>query len=178
MTTKTKAATAKDAIKQVETIVAAGKETIETVVKTSAEATKKNYDQAVAQTKDYVVKANDAFFKGFDDAASFGKDNVEALVAASTVVAKGFEEVTKAWFAYNQVIAEQSVSVAQALAGCKTLREVVDLQNDFAKTSFDGLVAEGTKISELTLKVANEAFEPIKSRLTVAMDKMVKPVAA
>ena len=57
-------------------------------------------------------------------------------------------------------------------------REIVDLQSEYAKTSFDNIVSEGTKISEMTVKVANEALEPINARMNAAVEKMSKPVAA
>jgi hypothetical protein len=55
---------------------------------------------------------------------------------------------------------------------------VVDVQSDYARTSFDSLVNEGSKLSELGVKVANEALEPIQSRINVAVEKILKPAAA
>ena len=67
---------------------------------------------------------------------------------------------------------------AKALMGCKTLRDVIDLQADFARSNFDALVAEGTKLSETSFKLTNEAIAPIQARVTVAVEKLTKPIAA
>jgi phasin family protein len=73
---------------------------------------------------------------------------------------------------------ETSAQAAKALMGAKTLREAVDLQTDLAKSNFDKFIAESTKLSEMSVKVANEAFEPINARVNVAVEKLLKPIAA
>ena len=73
---------------------------------------------------------------------------------------------------------EASAQAAKALLAARTLREAVDVQTDFAKSSFDKLVAESTKLSEISVKVANEAAEPISARVNAAIEKILKPVAA
>ena len=44
--------------------------------------------------------------------------------------------------------------------------------------SFDRLMNEGSKLSEIGVKVANEALEPIQARVNVAVEKIFKPAAA
>ena len=106
------------------------------------------------------------------------KENIDAFVKSGAIVAKGFEEAGKSWIDFSRRSFETSVEAAKAVLGCKDLREVVDLKSDYARTSFDSLVNEGSKMSELGVKVANEALEPIQSRFNVAVEKIFKPVAA
>jgi hypothetical protein len=40
------------------------------------------------------------------------------------------------------------------------------------------MVAEGTKLGEMSFKVANDAIAPIQARVNVAVEKMAKPIAA
>lgn len=56
-------------------------------------------------------------------------------------------------------------------------KQALEIQNEAAKTSFDKLMAEGNKITELSIKVANEAIEPIQARVNVAVEKLIKPAA-
>jgi phasin family protein len=173
MTTRTRAAAPK-----AEDIAAHAKETVETVMKASQEATQKGYEQAMAMTREHMEKANRQLFQGFDEMTKLQKENVDAFVQASTVVARAFEDMGKAYMAYAQAAADMSLATGKAMLGAKTLHEVVDLQNEYAKTSFDSLLAETTKLSELSVKAANEAMEPIQARVNVAMEKMAKPLAA
>lgn len=150
------------------------KQTLEANVQAAQEVAAKTVDQAVALTKEQVEKVSKQAFQTYDDLTAFNKDTVEAVVASSQILAKGFETVSKTWVAFAQSSMEQSVSAAKALLTVKTLREAMDLQAEFARTSFDTLVAETTKVSELSVKVANEAIEPISARVNAAVEKFGK----
>lgn len=174
MSTRTRAAAAPKA----EDLAAQAKETVESVMKASQEATQKGYEQAMAMTREHMEKANRQLFQGFDEMTKLAKDNVDAFVAASTVVARAAEDMGKAYMAYAQATVDMTLSTGKAMLGAKTVHEVVDLQNEFAKTSFDSLLAETTKLSELSVKAANEAMEPIQARVNATLEKVAKPLAA
>jgi len=135
-------------------------------------------DQAIAQTKEKVEKMSKQVFATFEDVVGFQKDNVEAFVASSTILTKGFEALSKEIAAFTQAQYEQSVSATKALFAVKSVKELVDLQTEFAKTSFDALVAEATKVSEAGFKLTNEAAEPITARVNATVEKLSKLKAA
>src|SRR3546814_7806258 len=70
------------------------------------------------------------------------------------------------------------MAFGKQVLGAKSLNEVVDLQNTFTKSAFDAFVAESTKISELSVKTASEAIEPIKARVDEPVDTLSRPPAA
>ncbi|MCR9218975.1 MAG: phasin family protein [Alphaproteobacteria bacterium] len=139
---------------------------------------KQTVEQAVAATKEQVEKASTAALKGYDEFATINKTSMDAFVKSSNIMAKGFEDLGKAYFAFAQSAAEQNVAAAKKLMTAKTINDVVDIQSDIARTSFDAWVAESTKMSEMGMKVANEAFEPIQAQFTTVVEKMTKQVAA
>jgi phasin family protein len=142
------------------------------------ETAQKNYERLFGSTKEQVEKASTTAFKTYEDLSKFSKENLDAYVTAGTTVAKGFETISRAWVSFAQETFDAGAQVAKALLTAKTLREAVDVQTDFAKTTFDKLVSEGTKVSEISVKVANEAAEPISARLNATIEKFLKPVAA
>lgn len=154
--------------------IAAGKETVGQAVKASTET----YEQAFNMTKDQVEKASQSLIKGYDDLTEITQKNVEAFVKAGNLWAKGAENIGKAYFNLAQVSAEAGVEVAQAMFAAKTLKDVVDVQTGYAKASMDTIVAEGKKINDMTLKVANEAFEPIQVQVNQTIEKVLKQTAA
>ena len=147
--------TAQKALKPVETAVAAAQESVETavqagkqnldaVVKAGNEAASKGYDQVVAKTKEQaeqavaltkvnVEKTSAAAFKGYDDFAVLGKDNLDALVRTNSIFAKGMEVLGKEVLSYAQASLENNIAQTKALLGAKDLKEVVELHNDFAR---------------------------------------------
>ena len=161
----------------VDAAVNAGKETMEKFTKVSQEAAQKNVDAAVVATKENVEKASAAFFKGFDQFTNLAQANVDAMSKSMDVMTKGMESASKTWFAFTQTTVDASVDFGKQVMGAKSVNEIVDLQNTYAKTTFDGMVAESSKVSEMAVKTANEAFAPLKAQLEETVETMVKPAA-
>lgn len=143
-----------------------------------AEAAYKNYERLFAATREQAEKASASAFKTCEDLSKFSKENLDACVAAGTTVAKGFGLISSAWMNLTQETFEAYVQVAQGLLSARTLREAVDVQTDFANTTFGKLVAEGTKVSEISVKLANEAALPINARVNATIEQLLKPLAA
>lgn len=116
-------------------------------------------------------------FKGYEDFAAFGKANIEAFVQANSILAKGVEEFSKEIVSLTQASMESAAAAAKAVLAAKTLKDMVELQADFSKTSFDKFVANSSKLSELGVKVASDAIAPVTARVNVAVEKVLKPAA-
>ncbi len=167
--------------KPVEAVVAAGAEAVETVVKASAQVAAKGYEKAVAMGREQVetaVKAGAGAFKGYDDLAGFGKDNVEAVMTSGAILAKGVQDFNDVWLGLAQASVEDAVGAAKALFGCKTLPEVVEVQCGLAQAQYEKFVAESRRLSAMSAKLAENASAPITARVTVAVEKFTKPLAA
>ena len=169
---------AEEAMKPVAAAVAAGQDTLEAVVKAGTQVASKGYEQAVAMTQEQVEKASSTVFYGYDEVASLGKDNVDACVQSSALAAKGFEALGTEMLAFTQAAMQTGFTTAQALAAAKSLRELMDLQSAYSRSSFDSLVAESARLTELSMAVTNEAMAPLQTRVTVTVEKLMKPLAA
>ena len=152
--------------------------TAETVkIEDAVAAGKKTVEQAVAATKENVEKASSATLKGYDEAAQINKTNVDAITATANIWSKGVEELNKAYFAFTQNSIETAVSASKAMMAVKTVNDAVELQSNLTRNSFDQLVAESTKLSELTYKVTNDTLAPIQSHLNESIEKLAKSAA-
>lgn len=170
-----------DIIKPIETAIETGKQNVEQFIKTGSEVAAKGYESMLSLTKeqiDVAVKAANGAFKGYDGASLFGKENVEALVAYNGAVAKGFETLLKGLVAFSQKSIEDSVAATKDMMACKTVKEFADWQTDLVRSNFDNFVAEATKISELGVKTAQEATQPLSERINVTVEKLWKQQAA
>lgn len=161
-----------------ETAVKAGQENLENAVKTGSESAAKQYEQAVAATKEQVEKTSTAMFKGYDEFSAVNKQNLDAMVKSSTIFAKGFEAISKEFFSYTQNALEMNVANTKALFGAKSLKDVVELQSEMARKSFDTALAESAKLTEMSVEVTNKAFKPLQDQVNVTVEKMTKPLAA
>ncbi len=169
-----------DSVKRIGDVVAVQKETIETVVRASADAATKGVDKAVAMTKEQVdaaVKAGAVAFKNYEEMLQFGKENVEAVVKSGSIVAKGVQDLSHSLVTLAQASIDEQVAAGKALIGAKSIKEVMDLSSSMAKTNFDKLMAEGSKLTQLSTKLAEEAFSPITTRVTAAVERFFKTAA-
>jgi phasin family protein len=145
---------------------------------TTMQTAQQTYDKLIGTSREQIEKANQAMLKASEEMQKLSKENVEACLQASTIIAKGMQELGREWTAYLQESLERAAAATKALMAARTMQEVVALQSDWVKGSLDKLVAEATKLSEQTVKVTNEAMEPISARLTVAAEKLRMPLAA
>ena len=110
--------------------------------------------------------------------AGFGRENFEAVMKASTIVAQGYGAIGKHWMEFAKLALEQSVEATRAIAGSKNVKDAIEAQSAFARTAFDRYVSEANKISELGIKTATDAFEPLQKRADEVVAKYSRPHAA
>lgn len=159
-----------DPTKVVEDVVAASKAQFDGLIKASTEAAEK----LMAASKERLEKT----VKGYDEVSTFNKQTVEAMVSAGTVTAKGLESLNAEVMAFAKSQMEGTIAASKAIMTAKTLQEFIDLQSGYAKTAFDGYVAQSTKLGEMASKLAKDAFAPINVQVQVAVEKFSKPLAA
>lgn len=132
-----------------------GTEAVEAVLKNSSEAFKTNFDKMV---------------KGYDRFFGYGRETMEAYVKAANTAGKGVETIHGEIYAYSKQSFEDSVSVAKAVFGSKSVHEAFELQSDFVKSAFDAYVSELTKISEIAFSTAKDAISPLQGRVQAWVD--------
>ncbi|WP_029009836.1 phasin family protein [Azospirillum halopraeferens] len=168
----------KPAIRTIEDVATRAKENFEGIVKAQQEQAQKQFEQTMSAAKEQVEKASGQLLKGYEDLTAFNKDNVEALLRSGSIVAKGAEDLGKEVVAFAQASFDKQVEAGKAALQARSVRELVDLQNDYFKASVDAFVAESTKLHEMSVQVANAAFAPLSARMNAAVETFSKPLAA
>ncbi|MDJ0946935.1 MAG: phasin family protein [Kiloniellales bacterium] len=160
-----------------QSVVDAGVETVEAAVKTGTEAAAQNVERAVTTTNAQVKKASKAMFAGYGDFSAMSQENIDAVVKAGQIMAVGMESVSRELMSFAKAHAEANAAAATKMFSAKTMQEAIDLQNAYARESFDKAVAETGKLTEMSVKFATDAFAPIQSRVNVTVEKLLKPTA-
>ncbi len=114
--------------------------------------------------------------KFMEELTELTKGNVEAIVASGKIAAKGAETMGADAAAYSKKSLETATGAMKSMAAVKSPTELFQLQGELAKSSFDAMVAETSKMTETMVKLAGEMFQPISSRLAVTAEK-IKGVA-
>lgn len=130
------------------------------------------------KTMDQVNRAAGTMFKAAEEAAAFGRGNVEALAKATQAYVSGVQDLSRQTAAMVQGLTDQALEGAKALSGVRSLKEAAEVQAGLARAAFERAISETTKLQEATLKVAEQSFAPLSARVTVAVEKMGRPIAA
>ncbi len=102
----------------------------------------------------------------FDDFQKFGKENLEAATTTSSSFVKGWQTIAVELSEYSKKSFENSSAFVEKLLGAKSFESAIQIQSDYAKTFFEGLVGYLTKTGELYSNLAKEAFKPIETAIT------------
>lgn len=146
------------------------------VVDESASRTRATTEKGMEQMN----RAADGFLKAAEEAAAFGRGNVEALAKATQAYVSGVQDLSRQTVAMVQGLTDQALEGAKALAGAKSLKEAAEIQALFARSAFDRTTSETAKLQQAVLQVAERAFAPLTQRATaaVAQAAAARPLAA
>ena len=123
------------------------------------------------------VKANmDKAMKTAEEMVSFGQGNLEALVKCSQIWAAGVQDLSKQFAASAQAQVDQTMATWKALAGVKSLKEAMDLQTTLARSSMEKAVAETSKLTDASMKLAEQTFAPLTARMSLAAERFGRAV--
>lgn len=132
---------------------------------------------AFTQASDKARETLEKTVKSFEEAGEFAKGNVEALVASGKAATAGFETIAQSAADYSKKSFEDGAAVLKTMTSTRSPVDALKLQNDFAKSQFDGLVAEMSRSTEVMMKVMGDMFEPLSSRFALAAEKAKTAVA-
>lgn len=125
-----------------------------------------------------MTQSKTQYDKFANDAASASKESVEAFLKFTNIWMKGSEDIVKTYMNLAQEIAAKNTEAFKTLLACKNLNELTEVQNKLAQETFDGILANATKLSELTVKVTTDALEPINDQVSKSIRKATESVAA
>lgn len=109
--------------------------------------------------------------------ADLARANVEAIVEAGRVATVGARSLGQDVVAKQRDSFEQAADAIRSFAEAKSPTEYLQLQGDFARASFDRMVAESSRLTESMVKLAGEAFQPLSNRASANAERFNTLVA-
>ena len=110
-------------------------------------------------------------FPNVEEIQKFGKQQFEAVTAATTSFSKGLQEIATETTDFSKKTIAANTSVVEKLLGAQNVETAVQIQTEFAKSAYEAFVAQATRIGELYAKLAKETFRPIESAYSRAPAK-------
>jgi hypothetical protein len=103
-----------------------------------------------------------------EEIQQYGKEHFESVVASANTLQSGVQAIATAYGDYTKKSFEDGKSFVEKLAGVKSLDKAIEVQTEYAKTTYEGFVAEATKIGELYAAFAKESYKPFETIMAKA----------
>jgi len=100
--------------------------------------------------------------KGFEEFQKVGKDGFDAAVRSFGEVNKGFQAIAAEVTDYSKKAFEDSTRAFEQLIGAKSIEQAVEIQSQYAKKAYDAYVAEVSKLGEMYVGLAKDAYKPVE----------------
>lgn len=108
--------------------------------------------------------------KHAEQVLAFSQGNVEAMMKSSQIWASGLQDLSRQITATAQASFQDNVSMLRSLTAIRTLQDAVALQTSAARTAMEKAMAESTRLTETSMKLAEQASAPITARVGAAME--------
>ena len=134
-------------------------------------------EEFTAEAQKSIEQGVEKMTESMEDMASFGQQNMEAMIAASKRAAKAAEEMNAEFAAFTKKSYEDSMAAAKDMTAAKSVTELVEKQTNFTKSMMEAFVAQSTKMNELATNAGKECFEPLSQRVSASTDMFKAPRA-
>jgi hypothetical protein len=101
--------------------------------------------------------------KNFEDMQKLSTDGMDASMKSFGALSKAGQAIAAELADYSKKSFEDGSKLMEKLFGAKSLDKAIEIQADYAKTAYEGFIAEATKIGELYVDLAKESYKPFES---------------
>ena len=106
--------------------------------------------------------------KSFEDLQQVGKENMDSALKTWGALSKGTQAIAVEMADYSKKAFEDGTAAMEKLFGVKSLDKAIEVQTEYAKTAYEGFVAEASKIGELYADLAKETYKPFETMMAKA----------
>jgi hypothetical protein len=102
----------------------------------------------------------------------FGQDSMANAMSSFGAWSKSAQAIAAEVVDYSKKSIEGSAAAFESLMGAKSVEKAMEIQTSYLKTSYEGFVAEATKLGELYSDFAKEAYKPFEGVIAKASSSM------
>jgi phasin family protein len=103
-----------------------------------------------------------------EDMQKLGKDGMDMAMTSFGAWTKGAQAIAVEVVDYSKKSAESSAAAWEKLVAAKSLEKAMEVQTEYLKSSYEGFVTEATKLGELYVDLAKEAYRPFEGAFAKA----------
>ncbi|MEJ2624806.1 MAG: phasin family protein [Pseudolabrys sp.] len=101
--------------------------------------------------------------KTFEDMQQAGKENVDNTLKTMGALSTGVQAIAVEMADYSKKAFEDGSAALEKMFGVKSFDKAIEVQTEYAKTAYEGFMAEASKIGEMYADLAKETYKPFES---------------
>lgn len=109
--------------------------------------------------------------KATEEFQKLSKDNYDVALRSYGELTKGVQAVVARWTDFSKRSFEDASRTFEQLVSAKSLEHAIEIQSQYAKTAYDNWMAEASKIGELYVAAARDAYKPVEQAVTKSAPK-------
>ena len=103
-------------------------------------------------------------YTNLDEMQTFSKASMEATTASFGAYSKGLQAIATELADYSRKVFQDGTNATEQLLTAKTPEKALEVQGAYIKSSYEGLVAQSTKLGDLCASFARDAYKPFETR--------------
>ena len=104
--------------------------------------------------------------KNFEDLQQASKENVDNTLKTMGALSTGVQAIAVEIADYSKKAFEDGSAALEKMFGVKSFDKAIEVQTEYAKTAYEGFVAQASKIGEMYADLAKESYKPFESLMT------------
>ena len=108
------------------------------------------------------------FSKVGEEFQKVSKVGFDATVRSFGEVNQGFQAITAEVVDYSKKAFEDSTRAFEQLIGAKSIEQAIEIQSQYAKKAYDTYVAQMSKLGEMYVGLAKDAYKPVEAAVATA----------
>lgn len=101
--------------------------------------------------------------QSFEDAGQVGKEFLDAGLKNFASVSRNVQALAAEATEYSRKAFEDGAAALEKMVSARSLEKAVEIQADYARQSYEGFVAQASRVSELYAEIARDAYKPFES---------------
>ena len=88
----------------------------------------------------------------------------QAFVESAGTIARGWNELSQLASDSMRGAVEMGLAAGRAAIGTRTPTDLIEIQRGYLRDSFDRAMTDGTRMTELSVRIASDALAPLQAR--------------
>ena len=107
-------------------------------------------------------------FQTFEDTSKFGKEAMDNGLKSFAAISKNMQAIATEASDYSKKAFENGSAAAEKLFAAKSPEKALEVQTDYFKQAYEGFVAQATRMSDLYVGMAKDAYKPFEQAVAKA----------